>query len=91
MGAQEALRDMETGQEVSRAAAIPGPTVEQGARVAMGDPGIRAPASLAVYRYLQMNSSNIVINSCKLKPKPHCPATQSRIQASNFTIVTSHS
>ncbi len=41
MGALEASRDTETGQEASRAAPIPGPTVEGGARTAMADPGIR--------------------------------------------------
>ncbi len=42
MGALEASRDMETGQEASRAVPVPGPTVEQRARAAMVDSGTRA-------------------------------------------------
>ncbi len=37
VGALEALRDRGTGQTASRAAPVPGPTVEQGAREAMAD------------------------------------------------------
>ncbi len=33
---------METGQEASRAAPVPGPKAEQGARAAMVNPGTRA-------------------------------------------------
>ncbi len=40
--ALEASRDTETGQEASRAAPVPGPTVERGARVTMEDQGARA-------------------------------------------------
>ncbi len=35
VGALEASRDTETGQEASRAAPVPGPTAEQGTREAM--------------------------------------------------------
>ncbi len=42
VGSPEASRDMETGQEASRAAPVPGPTAERGARVAMADQGARA-------------------------------------------------
>ncbi len=41
MGALEASRDTETGQEASRAAPVPGPMAERGARAAMADPGTR--------------------------------------------------
>ncbi len=41
MGALEASRDTETGQEASRAAPVPGPMVERGARAAKADPGTR--------------------------------------------------
>ncbi len=42
MGALEASRDTETGQEASRVAPVPGPTAEQGARAAMAEQGARA-------------------------------------------------
>ncbi len=38
MGALEASRDTETGQEASRAAPVPGAMAERGARAAMADP-----------------------------------------------------
>ncbi len=41
VGALEASRDTETGQEASRAAPVPGPTAEREARAAMADPGTR--------------------------------------------------
>ncbi len=39
MGALEASRDMETGKVASRAAPVPGPTVEQRARAVMAEQG----------------------------------------------------
>ncbi len=42
MGALEASRDTETGEEAFRAAPVPGPTAERGARAAMADQGARA-------------------------------------------------
>ncbi len=39
VGALEASRDTETGQEASRAVPVPGPTAERGARAAMADRG----------------------------------------------------
>ncbi len=36
------MNSQETGQEASRVAPVPGPTVEQGARAAMADLGIWA-------------------------------------------------
>ncbi len=42
MGALEASRDMETGKVASRAAPVPGPTVEQRARAVMAEQGTRA-------------------------------------------------
>ncbi len=39
VGALEASRDLEPGQVVSRAMAVPGPTAEQVTRAAMADPG----------------------------------------------------
>ncbi len=47
MCALEASRDLETGQEASRAAPVPGPMVEQGARAAMAGEGIRASGKSA--------------------------------------------
>ncbi len=41
VGALEASRDTETGQDASRAAPVPEPTAERAARAAMADPGSR--------------------------------------------------
>ncbi len=59
MGALEASRDMETGQEASRAAPVPGPTVEQGARASMAGEGIRAAMVSPPPRKGNLSSNNI--------------------------------